>query len=337
MMSADRREIHPAREMRPTPSFLPISICILLGAAGAPSAQETPAAHGQEIGVAVLDFSYNDTSGETRDMTADHRKWLAALASGLRADLARAGYRMASPICRPEPCAVGSASLDDLLLAAKEAGAQLLVMGAVHKESTLLQWAKVLGMNVDDRRVVFDKLFTFRGDSEEAWTRAEEFIARELLLAASSKGAADPRPPVKLAVFGFELIDVSGGAGVIPEDAIDREQLRLATEEARRLIQQSGRYALVDTSGVDDEQAKAHKLHDCDGCDAAIAARLGADESLVGVVTRVTRTDYNVTYTLRDAHSGKAIDVEQTDLRTGANYSWPRGAASLIKNKFLAK
>jgi hypothetical protein len=124
---------------------------------------------------------------------------------------------------------------------------------------------------------------------------------------------------------------------VIPEDATDAEQLRLATDEARRIILQSGRYALVDTSGVDDEPAEAHKLHDCGGCEAAIAAKLGADESLVGVVTRVTRTDYNVTYTLRDAHSGKAIDVEQTDLRIGANYSWPRGAASLIKNKLLTK
>jgi len=52
-------------------------------------------------------------------------------------------------------------------------------------------------------------------------------------------------------------------------------------------------------------------------------------------VTRVTRTDYNVTYPLRDAHSGKVIDVEQTDLRIGANHSWPGGAASLIRNKLL--
>ncbi|HZZ63653.1 MAG TPA: DUF2380 domain-containing protein [Roseiarcus sp.] len=323
--------------MRRTAFFL-ISICLFLGAAGVLGAQETPATQGKQIGVAILDFSYADTSGEQKDMTADHRKWLAALASGLRTDLAHAGgYRIVTPTCRPEPCALGSTPLDELLRASKEAGAELLVMGAVHKESTLLQWAKVTGVNVDDKRVVFDKLFTFRGDSEEAWARAEAFIARELVAAAASESAADQKPPVKLAVFGFELLDVSGGAGVIPKDPIDAEQLRLASEEARRLIQQSGRYTLVDTSGVDDERAKAHELHDCGGCDAAIAAKLGADQSLLGVVTRVTRTDYNVTFTLRDAHSGKVIRAEQTDLRSGANYSWSRGAASLIKDKFLAK
>ncbi len=64
--------------------------------------------------------------------------------------------------------------------AAKSAGAKLLVMGAVHKESTLIQWAKVLVMNVGENRVVLDKLVSFRGNSDEAWTRAEAFIAREL-------------------------------------------------------------------------------------------------------------------------------------------------------------
>ena len=132
-------------------------------------------------------------------------------------------------------------------------------------------------------------------------------------------------------------MDVSGGAGMIAEDAIDMEQLGRATDEARRLIEQSGRYTFVDTSEVVEAQARAHKLYDCGGCDAAIAAKLGADQSLVGAVTRVTRTDYNVTYTVRDAHSGRVIDVEQTDLRIGANYSWPRGAASLIRNKFLMR
>ncbi len=31
------------------------------------------------------------------------------------------------------------------------------------------------------------------------------------------------------------------------------------------------------------------------------------------------------------------IDVEQTDLRIGANYSWDRGAAWLIKSRLLEK
>jgi hypothetical protein len=94
---------------------------------------------------------------------------------------------------------------------------------------------------------------------------------------------------------------------------------------------------LIDTGNADAPAARTHALRDCNGCEGAIAATLGAEQSLLGIVTRISRTDYNVTYKPRDASTGALIAVEQTDMRAGANYSWPRGAASLIKNKLLAK
>ena len=70
--------------------------------------------------------------------------------------------------------------------------------------------------------------------------------------------AAEPAaaPPIKLAVFPFELEDFSAAAAYIQPDDVDREQLRLSTEEARRLIAESGRYTLVDIGAVNDETAK---------------------------------------------------------------------------------
>ena len=59
------------------------------------------------------------------------------------------------------------------------------------------------------------------------------------LPAARATEAVAPSP-VKIAVFPFELEDFSAGAGYVPPDDIDREQLRLSTEEARRLIAASG-------------------------------------------------------------------------------------------------
>ena len=152
------------------------------------------------------------------------------------------------------------------------------------------------------------------------------------LAAPSAAGAADT---VKIAVFPFELEDFSAGAGYVPPDDIDREQLRLSTEEARRLIAASGRYQLVDVSAVNNEAAKAGKLRDCDGCDATIAAGLNADQSMIGIVTRITRMEYAVTYKIRDARSGALVDVKQTDLRMGANVAWSRGARWLIENRLL--
>jgi hypothetical protein len=76
-------------------------------------------------------------------------------------------------------------------------------------------------------------------------------------------------------------------------------------------------------------------LRECGGCEASIAGRFGADQSLLLVVTRVSMTDYAMTFTVRDAHSGSVISKETTDLRMGANDSWGRGAAWLVKNKLL--
>jgi hypothetical protein len=154
------------------------------------------------------------------------------------------------------------------------------------------------------------------------------------LAAAGAAETAAPSP-VKMAVFPFELEDFSAGAAYIPPDDIDREQLRLSTEEARRLIAASGRHQLVDVSAVNDPAAKAGKLRDCDGCEARIAAGLGADQSMIGIVTRITRMEYAVTFKLRDAGSGAIVAVEQTDLRMGANVAWSRGARWLIQNRLL--
>ena len=148
-------------------------------------------------------------------------------------------------------------------------------------------------------------------------------------------GGAEAPVPVKLALFPFELEDSSAAAGYVAPDDIDREQLRLSTEEARRLIAASGRYQLVDVSAVSDQAAKAGKLRDCDGCDARIAAGLDADQSMIGIVTRITRMEYAVTYKVRDARSGAIVAVAQTDLRMGANVAWSRGARWLIENRLL--
>jgi Protein of unknown function (DUF2380) len=292
----------------------------------------------QPVALAILNLDYVDTSGEPRDQTAAHQRRAADFVSALQRDLASNGqYRIVPMSCGAAPCE-SEMSPSDIQKAARAAGAKLVLIGGVHKMSSLVQWAKIEIADEEQGRIVFDRLLTFRGDTDEAWQKAESFLARDVLQSKASFGKqAGAAAPVKVAVFDFELEDFSGGTGIIPESDQDREQLRLATETVRRLLTQSGRYSLVDVSHADAPDATAHSLHECDGCDAAIARKLGADQSLVGIVTRITRTDYAVTFKLRDARTGAPIDVEQTDLRIGANYSWDRGAAWLIKNRLLEK
>jgi Protein of unknown function (DUF2380) len=160
-------------------------------------------------------------------------------------------------------------------------------------------------------------------------------LMASVLVGAAVAGTASAASPVKIAVFPFELVDLSAAAPYAPADDIDREQLRLSTDEARRLIVESGRYQLVDVGSVKDQTATAGQLRDCDGCEARIAAALVADQSMIGIVTRITRMEYAVTYKIRDAQSGELVGVEQTGLRMGANVAWSRGARWLIQRRLL--
>jgi Protein of unknown function (DUF2380) len=70
--------------------------------------------------------------------------------------------------------------LRDRLRAASQAGAQILIIGGLHKMSTLVQLAQTAAIDTTSQRVVFRKFFTFRGDNDEAWQRAERFVSEEL-------------------------------------------------------------------------------------------------------------------------------------------------------------
>jgi hypothetical protein len=315
--------------MRSAPLFVAaLSFCA--------SAAPLHAASQEPVAAAILDLDYVDTSGESKDQTAEHARRLREFSEALGRDLVASGkYRIVPIVCGARPCSPRDA-MADLQSAARAAGVRLVVFGGVHKMSTLVQWAKIKIADMERDRMVLDRLLSFRGDNDQSWRRAENFVAADIGVLSTNLTGAEA-PAKKIAVFDFELQDFSGGAGIIAESAEDSEQLRRATQAARKLVAESGRYALVDVSSADDQVVKAHELRQCDGCDAAIAARLGADQSLVGIVTRITRTDYAVTFRLRDARTGELISVGQTDLRIGANYSWDRGAAWLIERRLLAK
>jgi hypothetical protein len=46
--------------------------------------------------------------------------------------------------------------------------------------STLVQWVRIQAIYTKMEQVVLDRLFTFRGDTDEAWRHAEAFISDQL-------------------------------------------------------------------------------------------------------------------------------------------------------------
>ena len=149
-------------------------------------------------------------------------------------------------------------------------------------------------------------------------------------------GPCEAVDPIKIAVFDFELNDASAGGGIIGPDAIDTENLGKSTEEARRMLSASGRYSVVDTSSAAGDVIAAGGIRHCNGCDGPLATKLGADQSMVGVLTRVNRTEYTLQILVRDVQSGAVVSNNFTGLRMGANYAWPRGVKWLMENRILS-
>lgn len=147
---------------------------------------------------------------------------------------------------------------------------------------------------------------------------------------------AQSAPPIKLAVFDFVLEDVSA-AGVSPTGTTpgDPGRMQTVSTEARRVLAESGRYRLVDTRSAEaDATTTPRALNNCDGCDAGIALKLGAEQSLVGVITRVAKTEYYVSLRITDTRTGKVVN-EQSAFFTGAEDAWASGARVLIKHGVL--
>src|SRR3954452_21455370 len=107
-------------------STVAIAVCCFM-ASPDPARAETSGA--LLPGLAVLDFNYVDTSGESRDQSAEHQARLDAFMRAFRQDIAASGkYRMVSATCAPVPCQVGQSPLTELQDAARQAGAKILLM-----------------------------------------------------------------------------------------------------------------------------------------------------------------------------------------------------------------
>jgi hypothetical protein len=141
-----------------------------------------PARSAAAPALAVTAPSYIDTSGEPRDQAADHERRVKLFADSLRDNLATSGKFRITPLdCQPSPCTAATSDPAQLIANAKQAGAAYLLVGGIHKMSTLVQWAKFDILDVDTQNVVFDRLLTFRGDNDAAWKNAETFLEREIL------------------------------------------------------------------------------------------------------------------------------------------------------------
>ncbi|SFV13817.1 Protein of unknown function [Methylobacterium sp. 174MFSha1.1] len=131
--------------------------------------------------LAVLPIKLLDTSGEPGDQTGQHDRRLERPAHDLAGDLTRASLYRATILSAEDlqqDCPAGEAAC--LLDAARRQGAELVFIGVVHKSSTLILqiWARLADARTGQE--VFSRDLNFRGDTDEAWQRAEAFLVSQI-------------------------------------------------------------------------------------------------------------------------------------------------------------
>lgn len=170
------------------------------------------------------------------------------------------------------------------------------------------------------------------------------FLCAVAALAAASppSGAAEPSraAPIKIAVFGFELDDATPAAAYVGKssDRADatRTALRKATLAAREELARSRRYSIVSVKGAHAKAVEDRTLRNCGGCEAAIARKLGAQESMLGIIKTVTQTDYYILVVIRNASTGKVVDSQEANF-AGGQEGWANGAQVLIRYQVLPR
>ncbi len=149
--------------------------------------------------MAVFPVEFADTSGEAspgpgrNGQIAATTGRLAALLEGSgkyrQVDLAPIHDRLATagPLNRCDGCWLGMA---------RDAGAELAVITIVHKMSTLISSMHVWIVDVANRSVIRHGSVSLRGDTDEAWRRAADYLVRNVLLneAASHPSLSSPFP-----------------------------------------------------------------------------------------------------------------------------------------------
>jgi len=141
--------------------------------------------------VAVFEFELIDTSleGAMNGPRADEQRRLARLADELRKRLAASG-RYAPVDVWPVAAEAQASNLQacggcDARLA-RRAGAELAVTGTVQKVSNLILNMNIYVRDATDGRLVSQMSADFRGNTDESWSRALDWLVRNRMLAAGS-------------------------------------------------------------------------------------------------------------------------------------------------------
>jgi hypothetical protein len=136
------------------------------------------------------------------------------------------------------------------------------------------------------------------------------------------------------AVFDFELADTSRQDQLAPPTAKHQARLILISDQLRKRLAESDRFAILDIARVNAE-AHANNLQSCGGCDVRLAGEIGAELAVTGIVHKVSNLILNMMIFVRDVKTGSNIAIAQAEMRGDTDETWTRTVNWLLRNRLL--
>ena len=139
----------------------------------------------------------------------------------------------------------------------------------------------------------------------------------------------------KAAVFPFDFRDAEQEGEMVPQfKDTDLARLKLVAEELKSLMQKDGRYEVVDLTAQAGEIEKASPFNKCDGCEAEIAGKAGAELAVTGFVDKVSDALISLQIFVRDVKTGKLLRAMSAEVRGNTDELWLHGLRWLWRNRF---
>jgi hypothetical protein len=131
--------------------------------------------------LAVADFDFLDTSGEVLPQEEEQTARMALFLKTLRGEIDRTDiFEVVLPDCA-DGCSPARTSFEDMASATGRVEATLLLVGRIHKISTLIGKININVIDLMGDQVVCERSINYRGDNDQAWSRAAKFAAKDVI------------------------------------------------------------------------------------------------------------------------------------------------------------
>ncbi len=139
--------------------------------------------------------------------------------------------------------------------------------------------------------------------------------------------------PLKVAFFGFELINTS----LEPTTPAEEARIKQLNDIYRDMLEKSGHYQFVPISPAIQKQIdESTKISTCNGCQLIWAREAGADLAAYGEVQKVSNLILNLNVYMQESKDGHQYFGRSVDIRGNTDETWQHGIRYLVKNYLLA-